>query len=166
MMVLEKTLESPLDCKEIKPVNPKGNQSGVFIWRTDTEVETPILNQRTDSLKQTLMLGKIAGRRRGWQRMRWLNGVTDSMDMSLSKLRELVMDRKPGMLQSMGSQRVGYDWATELNRTEPNWTAWSSSTVLLRLPGWDGAQLYMRCLTEAASSKLRHSVEFSAALFQ
>ena len=77
------------------------------------------LMQRTDSLGKTLMLGKIEGRRRkGWQRMRWLDGITDSMDMSLSKLWELMMDRKPGMLQSMGSQRVRRDWVTELNWTE------------------------------------------------
>ena len=80
-MVLEKTLESPLDCKEIKPVHPKGDQSWVFIGRTDAEAETSILGHlmpRTDSLEKTRMLGKIEGRsRRGRQRMRWLNGITD-----------------------------------------------------------------------------------------
>ena len=70
------------------------------------------LMQRTDSFEKTLMLGKIEGRRRGWQKMRWLNGITDSIDMCLRKLQELV---RPCMLQSIGSQRVGHDWATELN---------------------------------------------------
>ena len=90
-MVLEKTLESPLDSKEIQPVHPKRNQSWVFIGRTDVESETPIfchLMQRADSFEKTLMLGKIeGGRRRGRQRMRWLDGITGSMDMGLGGLQ-------------------------------------------------------------------------------
>ena len=122
--VLEKILESPLDCKEIKPVDPKGNPPWIFISRTDDEAEAPILwlpDRKSQLLKKTLMLRKIGDRRRVWQRLRQLDDITDSIDMSLNKLQETVKDREA--------------WGAAVHGVTKSWTRLSDWTTMINSVG-------------------------------
>ena len=141
MVMLEKTLESTLGSKEIKPVNPKGNQPWIFIGKTDAEAETPILwppDAKSWLNGKTLMLGKIEGRsRRGWQKMKWLDGITDLTDMSLSKLQEMVKDREAWSATVCGvtkswTQLSDWTMTTKLKLIEVKWfwCGWSLPTCL------------------------------------
>ena len=117
-VVLENTLESPLNCKDMKPVNPKGNQSWIFIGRIDAEAETPILwpsDVKNWLIGKDLDAGKDWMQRRGWQRMRWLDWSPTRWTWVRASSRSWWWTGKPGMLQSMGSQRARHDWVTELN---------------------------------------------------
>ena len=129
-VVLEKTLESLLDCKEIWLVKPKEISPEFSLGGLMLKLKLQYfghLMRRTDSVEKTLMLGKIESRRRrGQQRMRCLDGITDSMGMSLSKFRELVLDSKAGVLKSMGSQRVRHNWETKL----------TDDVVIFPIPDW------------------------------
>ena len=139
VVVLKKTFESPLDCKEIKPVNPKGNQPWIFTGRTEAkaEAESPIVwppDVKSQLIEKTLMLGKIEGKRRnGQQRMRWLDSISYSMDMNLSKLQEIVEIRGAWLLQSVELQRLRHSLVTEQQQGDARWgtDTWRGSSAFL-----------------------------------
>ena len=140
IVMLEKTLASPLDSKEIKPVNPKGNQSWIFIGRTVDNAEALILwppDVKSWLMRKTLILGKIKGRRRrGQQRTGWLDGITESMDMSGASSGKWWRTGKPGVLQSMGLQRVRYDLVTEQHTViHPKLICWNLIPRVMVLGG-------------------------------
>ena len=142
-MVLEKTLENPLDCKEIQSVNPRGNKSWIFIGKTDVKAETPICwppDAKSWLIWKDLDAGKDWRRKRGWHRMRWLDSIIDSMDMSLSKFQELLMDKEVLCTADHG---VTKNWTWLSNWTELNWT---EAPIKLLLLSWVPVHIKFLCV--------------------